>query len=161
MVTRLFFVLLSVSLLLGCVGYARLYPVRGPLSAQTPMPIVQVKLTGVINSGSLSFHTPDGEIFKGQWTMVRPVKTPHGMTAGSNSPLNDMPSAWDTVYGEDYYMSHVLGSTLYGASTIKGTRGTIVNVEFYAVRVSENHLDRFGVAKDSSGNIYKMAFPTF
>jgi hypothetical protein len=125
------------------------------------MPIVQVKLTGVINSGSLSFHMPDGEIFKGQWTMVRPVKTPQGMTAASNSPANDMPSAWDTVYGEDYYMSHVLGSTLYAESMIKGNRGTVVNVEFYAVHISENRLNRFGVAKDSSGNVYKMAFPTF
>ena len=43
-----FVVLLAVSLMAGCSATLRLYPVQGPLSAQTPPPVFTGKVTGVI-----------------------------------------------------------------------------------------------------------------
>jgi len=46
---------LGVCVLLGCTDFARLYPVKGPLSTQTPVPIYVVRMTGkTINKQTIS-----------------------------------------------------------------------------------------------------------
>jgi len=45
--------LLGTCVLSGCVN-AHLYPVQGPLAAQTPPPIYEARLVGAFNSGKVT-----------------------------------------------------------------------------------------------------------
>jgi hypothetical protein len=160
MKNKLFFVLLGVSILSGCRATGRLYPVQGPLSAQTPMPVLLAKLTGTFNSGSLSVVLADGEVCKGPWATVPHVQVPKSATTSNVAPPNSMSSAWDTVYGSGFYVSHVLGTRLYVQAVIPGNRGTILDVEMYRSEEKEaNSVSAIrGVAKDNKDNIYKLVF---
>ena len=158
MKSRLFIVLLAVSALSGCYGISnmRLYPVQGPLAGQTPLPVFTGQFTGTYNRGDISLKVSNGEEYKSQWKRVKPAAGPAGETT-TNAFLGDgMSSAWDTVYGPGFYVSHVLGSWYHGVSRVTGDRGIVFDVEFL---YGEDHRQsRRGVARDSKGNIYKVVF---
>ena len=155
MKTRILFLVAALLSMAGCAATARLYPVQVALSALAPQPVFPGKISGFVNSGSVSFTLTGGEACKGQWTRVVPMKTPTGATISDAPAANGMPAVWDAVYGPGYYVSHVLGSSLYARAAITGSKGTLLDVEFY--KPGTMHL--FGVAKDSKGNTYKMVFP--
>lgn len=160
MKNRLFFVLLASSILSGCRATGRLYPVRGPLSAQTPAPVLVAKLTGAFNSGNLSVVLADGEVCKGRWATVPRPRASTGSAAASAAPAENMSSEWDTVYGAGFYVSHVLGARLYAHAQLKGDRGSVLDVEMWKPEEKEgNNVSTIkGVAKDTKDNIYKLAF---
>jgi hypothetical protein len=60
--------LLGLSLMPGCYRNAQLYPVQGPLSAQTPVPVLGAKIAGTVNPQEISIVVSDGEKCKRQWT---------------------------------------------------------------------------------------------
>jgi hypothetical protein len=157
----LFVVLLSASILSGCYANARFYPVKGPLSAQAPLPVFKAKVTGIVKNGNISLVLADGEIGKGRWSQVGPVHAPKGATTSTASATSGMASLWDTVYGPGFYVSHVLGSRLYAEAVVTGDRGTVLNVEFYRGEGEEHENSTHavkGVAKDNKDNIYKVVF---
>ena len=161
MKTKVFLVLLGLSIMLGCTATARLYPVQGPLSQQAPLPVFVGKLNGSVNSGNISFVMADGEVCTGRWTRVVSAAAPKNGTAvvapaAGAPPSTGMASIWDTVYGSGYFVAHVLGDLYWGTAVITGNRGTVLNVEFYRANPPGTRIA--GVAKDSKGNIYKMVF---
>ena len=160
MKSKLYFVLLGVSMMLGCTRTVRFYPVQGPLAAQTPPPVQVAKLTGAFRSGNISVTLNDGEVCKGRWTMVpRPHTTQAANTA--SAPPTPLLSVWDTVYGQGFYVSHVLGARLYARAVLTGDRGTTLNVEMYRPESGRERdgLDAIkGVARDNKDNIYKLVF---
>ena len=149
--------LLAASMMLGCVAAMHLYPVQGPLIAQTPAPVLPARVTGPFNSGTFTIYLPDGEVCHGNWAVAN--TPPVGAAAPGSSPANDMSAAWDTVYGQGFYIAHVLGAKLYAQATVTGDRGTVFNVEMY--RANPNVTNEApvikGVATDNKGNIYKVA----
>lgn len=150
-------ILLAISVMLGCSATAHFYPVQGPLSAQTPAPVLTGKITGALSPGTISVVLSDGEVCKARWAMVRPPKATPGAPTASAAPA-DLSSAWDTIYGPGFYVSHVLGARMYARATATGNRGTVVNLEVYMSQ-GGNEAGRSaikGVAKDDKGNIYKM-----
>lgn len=156
---KFYFLLLAISTMLGCTHNARLYPVQGPLSAQTPLPVLVAKITGAVTPGNISVVLSDGEVCKGRWAVVHPVKVPKGANTATAPATNGMQSVWDTVYGSGFYVSHVLGTRYYAQAVASGDRGTVLNVEMYrpggepeGKRVSAIK----GVAKDNKDNIYKL-----
>jgi len=160
---RLLVALLSLSILSGCYANARFYPVKGPLSAQAPLPIFTAKMSGIGKNGDISLALADGETGKGRWSMVEPVQSPNGATTSNTSATSSMASLWDTIYGPGFYVSHVLGARLYAESVVTGDRGTVLNVEFYRdehERPEHDNVARTikGVAKDNKDNIYKVVF---
>jgi hypothetical protein len=157
---RLFFVLLAASILPGCGATGRLYPVRGPLSAQTPAPVLVAKLTGAFNSGNISVVLADGEVCKGRWATVSRPRVSSGSAAASAAPAENMSSEWDTVYGTGFYVSRVLGARLYAHAQLQGDRGSVLDVEMWKPEEKEgNNVSAIkGVAKDTKDNIYKLAF---
>jgi hypothetical protein len=160
MKNNLLFLLLSVSVLAGCRMTGRLYPVQGPLSAQSPTPVLLAKLTGAFNSGNMTVVLADGEVCKGHWaTVARPPVAKAGATA-STAPDSNLSSVWDTIYGPGFYVSHVLGQRLYVQAVIPGNRRTVLKVEMYRSAGGEPNLHREikGVAKDNKDNIYKLVF---
>jgi hypothetical protein len=61
----LFFILV----LAGCTTTANLYPVRGPMSEQNPLPVLVAHVDGILgNTGNISLTMPDGEVCKGKWS---------------------------------------------------------------------------------------------
>ncbi len=160
MKSKLFFVLLGVSILMGCRATGRLYPVQGPLSAQTPTPVLLAKLTGAFNSGNISVALTDGEVCKGHWATVPRPQASKGAAATGTAPPSEMSPVWDTVYGAGFFVSHVLGKRLYVQTVLTGDRGTVLNVEMYKPDGNaQNTVGSIqGVAKDNKDNIYKLVF---
>ncbi|HEY1265440.1 MAG TPA: hypothetical protein VGF06_18055 [Terriglobales bacterium] len=156
---RLCFVLSLAFVLSGCTRTARFYPVQGPLSAQTPTPVLLGKVNG-FESGTISVTTSEGEVCKGHWAIVPRAEVPKGASAAA-LPANPMAPIWDSVYGPGYYVAHVLGARQYARATVKGSRGTTMDVEIYE---ADTHFETAsldavkGVAKDNKDNIYKLAF---
>ena len=160
MKSRLLFLLLIVSTLSGCTATARLYPVQGPLSAQTPLPVYLAKLNGALNSGSISAVLNDGEVGKGRWQVVHRVTPPKGADAATDHSAFNMSAEWDFVYGPGFYVSHVLGARQYARAVVTGNKGTVLNVEMYKPSNEENNTPSAikGVAKDNNNNVFKLAF---
>ena len=78
---RKFFLTFSLALValvfVGCTAALHVYPVTGPLSAQTPPPVFPARLSVNLASHSGSFSTTlaNGESFKGAWKMGAPCPT--------------------------------------------------------------------------------------
>ena len=151
------------TLLISCHATARLYPVQGPLAAQTPAPVLVGRISGAFYSGTMTITGLQGEVFQGRW---KAVKQPAKSTAApSAAPADsDMAPLWDSVYGSGFYVAHVLGTRLYARASLAGKTGDSLKVEFYR---PEDHGNSDavsirgsvrGVAKDDKGNVYKVTF---
>jgi len=129
-------ILVLASVLTGCSVRARLYPVQGPLSAQTPPPVFAGKLTAHADfrSGTFTAVLNDGEVFKGDLRLVESrQKTRMGEVEATPPPMAaGMDAAWDLVYGQGYYLAHVLGEGQYGRVAMTGNRGTSLQVEIHS-----------------------------
>jgi hypothetical protein len=114
----------------------------------------------MVNPQTLSTVLSNGEIFKGIWT-VPSVKTRAERAAAGKPQLTNLASTWDTVYGPGFYTAHVLGTRYFAQASITGNQGTLLQVEMYRLDTgAETDLLQAikGVAKDSKGNEYKLAF---
>jgi len=159
--------LFCLSSLGGCAG-ARLYPVKGPLSLQTPVPVYKAKISDlVLPAGSFSAVLADGELCKGKWKLVLGSKTPKPAAPGADPSMPDLAAEWDTVYGTGYYSFKAVGATWFMRGVATGNHGTILNMEVF---IDESHpgpgpandsnvfREMAGVAKDNKGNLYKLVF---
>jgi hypothetical protein len=128
------------------------------LSTQTPVPVFTAKVSGAFNSGSISVVLGDGEVCKGRWALAQAVPAPAGAAEVNDPAANDMPSVWDAVYGQGFYLSHIVGNKEFVRAVATGNRGTILNVEMYRAKAKDSNIppDIKGVAQDNKGNIYKV-----
>ena len=145
--------LLGIAILLSaCVVGApgHMYPVAGPLAAQTPVPIYKVSLTiiGPI-SGTLSATVQNGEACQGSLERIRP-------DAGASS---NMRADWDRVYGQGFFDAQLLGNARARA-TLTGATGQCLSIELFNPRLDHGGAvgDIVGIARDDSGNVYKVTF---
>jgi hypothetical protein len=156
------FALLSV-LLVSCHATARFYPVQGPLMVQTPPPVFVGKISGALYSGNMTVTGDKGEFFTGRWEAV---KRPEKSTDAPNVVPRDeeMAPLWDSIYGNGFYVAHVLGTRLYARASLKSKSGDSLKVEFYRPEGnSKGDIEPLaasikGVAKDDKGNVYKITF---
>jgi hypothetical protein len=130
--------LLTATLLTGCAIPGHLYPVAGPLSTQTPLPIFGFQVDYA--AASMSATLQNGEVCKGNWAQL----------LRDDPSANRMSAQWDAVYGQGFFVAHVLGSFAQGRGLLTGPQGTTLNVETY------NSGDFKGIAQDSKGNLYKL-----
>jgi hypothetical protein len=155
--------LLCACFLSGCMRVAHLYPVQGPLAAETPPPIYTGRLTGVINSGSISAKLANDQQFSGQWQAQSVGELAKESRAGVVPPFN-LSAEWDAVYGPGFYTAHVLGAHLFARTTLTGKQGGALQLEMISEPVETANPkevaapDVKGVAKDEKGNVYKVAF---
>jgi hypothetical protein len=156
MKTRTLVLLCAVALLSGCYRNGRLYPVQGPLAAQTTPPVYTAKMTGAFNSGNMSVTLAGGEVCKGAWGLVSRAPTDAGTVPAAAASSVDWPKVWDAVYGSGYYNANVLGTPLHVRSTLTGSNGTVLDVELYRRDVPGQLTEIHGVAQDNRGNIYKV-----
>ncbi len=164
MKTRFFVVmLLCACFLSGCARVAHLYPVQGPLAAQTPPPIYTGRITGVINSGSIFVKLANGQQFSGRWQAQSVGALAKESRAGV-VPAFNLSAEWDAVYGPGFYTAHVLGAHLFVGTTLTGNQGGALQLEMIsqpvetadAKDIAAPHIS--GVARDDKGNVYKVAF---
>jgi hypothetical protein len=127
--------LFAAALLSGCAT-AHLYPVQGPLSAQTPPPIYKFRME---SGDTMTAKLANGENCPGSWLGI-PQDDP---------TARDMAAEWDLVYGKGFFLANVLGKPGIGRGTLSCPSGMKVNVEFNSEK---------GVAKDDQGNVFKLTF---
>jgi hypothetical protein len=147
--------LLFVLLTSGCSWTGHFYPVQGPLAAQTPVPVCKASMTPPFApghlSGHLSVHFGHGDVCTGKWKEgnAEPIST---STPGS------MAAVWDALYGPSFYNANVLGASGFASATATCKSGNILTVEMYNRNVDTHEpVDILGVARDSRGNLYKVA----
>jgi hypothetical protein len=141
----------------------RLYPVQGPATAETPPQEFTAKLSNIgSKNGKITLSRADGQSFQGTWTMitatfVNPIATG---TPASYPPQPNLAFAWDIVYGQGYFVAHILGSQTLGQAMLKGSssgnEGTVIQFEFQKEKLGMPIDNIFGVAVDNQGNIYKV-----
>jgi hypothetical protein len=157
-------VVLSVVMISGCNGYGHLYPVQGPLASMAPQPVYNFSYTYPGSpkndrgqNGDLSMVLSDGEIFQGPWKMTY-QKPAMGNASAGTQESSSMATAWDTVYGQGFYVAHILGSKPYFMHVaLTGNKGTTLQVEWYEPEFSGTTIQGTnGIAEDSKGNIYKL-----
>jgi len=125
--------------LAACAGIpGHLYPVQGPLAAQSPAPIYDVRIAG---GGALTATLAGGEVCSGKYVRV----------AAGDPSSSAMSAAWDSVYGQGFFVAHVLGGSGLSRAQLVGTSGTTLSVQLIV-------LDQKGVASDNKGNIFKLTF---
>lgn len=156
---------LSIAFLLGlsgCVANGKLYPVKGPLSLESPLPVFNAKITGGARIEHFYATISNGETVSCQldWNSGngRKSRMSDASANAGASPFN-MGPAWDAVYGATFYEAHVLGThNPYYWCTMTGSQGTVVHAEMVVGDgVGRPEGDSFkGVVQDGKGNIYKF-----
>jgi len=111
----------------------------------------------VLSPAKISLTLANGEIFKGKFRIVTPSALNAKMpgTAASYPPQPNLAFAWDDLYGQDYFVAHILGKNI-GQAILTGSQGTVLQVEFRPVQEFVQHDDEFGVAVDNKGNVYRV-----
>lgn len=139
--------LLIASMLIGCTTTANLYPVKGPLSAQNPIPVLIAHVDGIMgNTGNIKLTMPDGEKCTGKWSVTA------GMSASVGTV--NLFSQYGNVFGTGYSVANK-AEVNRGEAILIGENGTRIEVEFYTGSGTANG---YGLAKDNHGNIYKVLF---
>jgi hypothetical protein len=146
-VIRLVLAALSAVLVSGCMVMVpgHLYPVQGPLSAESPAPIYKFTLSGVFKSGTLSATLPDGEVCKGAWSAI----------AQGDPSAQRFSAQWDAVYGSGFFVANVLGNPVFAGAILTGNKGTTLNVQFYDPVPGQVNAVK-GIAVDNQGNLFKL-----
>ncbi|MGD0426320.1 MAG: hypothetical protein ABSC10_06340 [Candidatus Acidiferrales bacterium] len=158
MKNQLFFVLLAIVVMSGCAS-GRLYPVQGPLAAQSPIPVYTAKFSGPFSSGHVSVVLAGGEVCKGSWSAAPSVPSAADAGSATTPATSGTASLWDTVYGPGFYQAHVLGTRIYMRATPDCNHGTTLTVEMFRAADSNGNVSAIrGVAQDNKGNIYKVTF---
>jgi hypothetical protein len=127
--------LFAAVLLSGCAA-GHLYPVQGPLSAQTPVPSFKVSMD---NADAISTRLPGGKLCRGTWLDV----------AQGDPTARDMSDAWDLVYGKGFFLANVLGKITVARAILTCSNDMKVTVEFNTTK---------GVAKDTNGDVFRLTF---
>ena len=142
-------VLLVTILCTGCSLTATMVPVAGPLSERRPLPVLQVKVDGIMgNSGDLSFTMPDGETCEGRWSSAAGGGD---VTVTSGSLVSE----YGTAYLDGYSISSDGSGQNPGQAIAVCSEGRTVLIEFVT---GAGTAHGFGIAKDNEDNVYRFVF---
>lgn len=134
-------------LVAGCSTTVNMYPVKGPLSEQKPLPVLVATVDGIMgNTGGFNLTLPSGATCSGRWSSIAPMSIGHSSMT--------LAGAWGVVYGTGYSVRNLPGINR-GEAMATCTDHTTIQVEFFTGSGTANGN---GVAQDSSGNIYKLIF---
>ncbi len=124
-----------------------MYPVKGPLSEQKPLPVLIATVDGIMgNTGGFNVTLPSGANCSGHWSSIAPMSVGYSSIGLAN--------AWGVVYGTGYSVRNLPGINR-GEAMATCTDHTSIQVEFFTGSGTANGN---GVAQDSAGNTYKLIF---
>ncbi|KXF78534.1 hypothetical protein ATN84_01710 [Paramesorhizobium deserti] len=134
--------------LTGCMSAnVNMYPIEGPYAQIVPRPVVKAVAQGVEgNSGPIKATLPDGQTCIGTWSSVAP-RTGYVSTGA-------LFTQYGAVFGSTVTQG-ILPGVNKGQAFMTCSRGTSVDAEFFTGSGTANG---YGIAKDSTGNVYKMLF---
>jgi hypothetical protein len=113
-------------------------PFQGPIAQQNPVPVI----AGAVDKMDISFSTPSSESCQGHFTTIAPEQA-----------ASDLAPMWDTAYGVKYYAKNVDHTKAeHYTAAVSCNKGTTMVIEAYLN--SEKVFQ--GIAKDNSGNVYKV-----
>lgn len=135
----------------------KLYPVKGPLAQQTPQPVFSGHIRRpLVSAGPLflllkSWTVANGEVLEGKPKKMNATSanTETPAPGAVSLPEPNLAWAWDAVYGDGYFVAHILGNE-FAQGVFRDSQGTVLQVESYD--------GRNGVAADNKGNVYKMVW---
>jgi hypothetical protein len=157
MKSRLILVLPVALTLSGCDVRASLYPVQGPLSKQTPLPVYAARIKGFNGPGrDVSVVFNEGEVLSGRWQVVPGARASKGAATAGAPATKNLSAEWDIVYGSGYYVARILGKS-YDRAVVTGNRGSVLTVEIYTPETIKGEGIK-GVAKDNRDNVFKLVF---
>ena len=137
----------ATSVLGACSLTATMIPVQGPLSQTSPVPILSVKVDGIMgSSGKIRFALPDGEQCSGRWSSAAGT----GATYAAGSLLSKYGSTYISGFSVSSGSGQVPGSALATCS-----KGRVFQLDFVH---GDGSPHGFGIAKDSVENIYRFVF---
>jgi hypothetical protein len=165
--TRRALAVLGICILSGCHVYGHLYPVQGPLASMSPVPSYTFSITfpgspkyDHDQHGEISMVLANGEAFSGPWQMLH--NQSGNQAGGATTPESaSLAGAWDAVYGQGFYVAHILGANRVAHITLTGTQGTVLQIEWWdQSRAGDGTtiVGAKGIGQDSKGNIYKLAW---
>ncbi len=125
-----------------------LYPVQGSLALQSPIPIYQVTISGIGNSGTMSTSLPGGEVCRGNWALLQQ----------DDPSVSKFAADWDSIFGHGFFVANVLGNSAIVRAVLVGNHGTTLNLEFHAITPGKPTNDVKGIAVDNNGNLFKLTF---
>ena len=138
---------IGILLLAGCSTTVNMYPVKGPLSEQKPLPVLVATVDGIMgNTGGFNLTLPSGATCSGRWSSIAPMSVGHSSIG--------LAGAWGFVYGSGYSVRNLPGINR-GEAMATCTDHTTIQVEFFTGSGTANGN---GVAQDSAGNTYKLIF---
>jgi len=147
------FLCIFVITLSGCYVSADLHRVYGPPMPESHQAVI--KASGIFNSGKFFADLQEDRVFhsdpcRGRWNAAARPKP---------ASANDMASVWDTVNGDGYYATQILGAKkcARGSGTCK--QGTVLDAEVCLIENGKNgKTTKVGVARDNKDNIYSIYF---
>ncbi|CAN7226500.1 hypothetical protein LJR175_000824 [Variovorax sp. LjRoot175] len=132
-----------------------MYPVKGPLVEQRPVPVVLATVDGILgNTGGFYLTLPNGDECRGRWSSIAPMSVTYSSGTASGTASDGWSTVWSTVYGSGYTVRNKPGVNRGEAMAIC-SKGGNVQAEFLTGSGTANGT---GVAKDSYGNFYKLIF---
>jgi hypothetical protein len=151
--------LLGICLTVGCAE-GHLYPIQGPFYSQSPPPVFTAKMNGAFRSGNISVVLASGEKATGRWESTQTESPAAENSPAKGAEAESLASVWDTVYGQGFYVSRVLGTKPFARAVVTGDHGTILHMEMYRPvgEGGEVPVNIRGVARDNKNNIYKVVF---
>jgi len=156
--------LLCVCIIAGSVQASgqKLYPVQGPAATQTPPKVFTAKIKKGMVSEQISGFVTDGEELQGKIATITASAMNSKKPGDTDSypPQQNLAFAWDAIYGQGFYLSHVLGEEI-GQGVFTGNQGTVLQVEYLVENFGKlsQAYKAYGVAVDNKGNVYKMISP--
>ena len=111
----------------------KLYPVQGPLTAQTPQPVFSGQIRRpVFSAGPVflllkSWTVANGEVLQGRPKTVKASSVNMPEVGASYPPQPNLAFAWDAVYGQGFFVAKILGKKLAQGVFI-GNQGTLLQV---------------------------------
>ncbi len=131
----------------ACTTTANLYPIEGPLSKQTPLPVIIATVDGITgNTGNFIFQNTNGSECTGKWSSIAPQM--HSSSWGS------LFNAYGSASGSFTTHTNVPGINKGQAYAICND-GVKFDIEFVTGSGTANGT---GIAKDTQKNVYKMIF---
>ncbi|MBT9288761.1 hypothetical protein [Prosthecodimorpha staleyi] len=131
-----------------CSTTVDMYPVSGPYSQVTPLPVIKATANGIDgNSGTLTLQLPDAQTCTGRWSSLAPR-----VTAVSSGNLL---TQYGSLISGSFVTSMNVPGVNKGYAFLSCSKGTKIEAEFYTGSGTANGA---GIAKDTEGNVYKMLF---
>jgi hypothetical protein len=140
-------VFLAVIALAGCAKMGHLYPANADASA-TGVLEAHYKAYGT-GHGEMEIPMPDGEVLKGEYSLVRQG------AIGFGSILAAVSGPGGSAYGYGTATSYVIEGGSPGMASVFGTKGTSMQCEFYNDNLSGHG---YGGCRSSTGALYRLQY---